>query len=275
VYKAGVDRIFLMLVIILLLLGTVMIFSASYANALQFHGDSYHFARRQLAWAVMGVVIMTAASYLAKYTFLEKIAAPFFMGVLVLNYITPLLGRISHGAPRWISVPVIGQFQPSELLKIAVVLLFALYITKAGDKMRTFKWGIGVPGVIIIMITIAMYMQSHFSGLIIIASICAFIIFIGEAPLKWLGIFAGTGALGVASIINFTEYASTRVEMWRNPWQDPSGGGYQIIQSLYAIGSGGLTGLGWGQSRQKHLYLPEPQNDFIFAIVCYAKKWDL
>ena len=268
VYKSEVDRIFLLLVISLLCMGTVMIFSASYANALEFFGDSYYFAKKQIIFALFGIAVMIAASYFAKYTILEKWTVLFFAGVLILNYLTPFIGKVTNGAPRWFPLPFIGTVQPSELLKLAVVLLFAFYITRIGDKMKTFVWGIGVPGIIIISIIGAMYLQSHFSGLIIIAAICAFIIFIGEAPIKWLVGFAATGAIGVAGIINFTEYASSRVQMWQDPFQDPSGAGYQIIQSLYAIGSGGLTGLGWGQSRQKYLYLPEPQNDFIFSIIC-------
>ncbi|MCL2096157.1 MAG: putative lipid II flippase FtsW [Oscillospiraceae bacterium] len=263
VYRSGVDHIFMMLVIILLLLGTVMIFSASYANALQYRGDSYYFARRQFFMAALGVAAMVGASHFAKYTFLEKIAVWFFAATLLLNYITPVFGMM-----RWIILPVLGTFQPSELLKVAVVLLFAFYINKAGDRMRTLFWGILVPGLIIVLIAVAMFFQSHFSGLIIIAAICCFIIFIGEAPLKWLGAFAAIGAGLVAIGIFGSEYARSRVEMWRDPFLDPSGDGYQTIQSLYAIGSGGLTGVGWGQSMQKHLYLPEPQNDFIFAIIC-------
>jgi len=265
-YKAGIDKIFLILVIIMVCVGTAMIFSASYVNALSRFGDSYHFVRRQLMMAAVGIVAMIIATYLASHRFIRKIAVPFFAVVLFLNYITPFFGRTISGGSRWI---VLGglQFQPSELLKLAVVFLFAWYIENRDERMRQFKWGIAVPCAIILSIAAAMYLQRHFSGLVIMTLICLIIIFIGEAPWQWLGGFAAVGFAGVAAMIMFTDYASRRVTYWLDPWSDPSGAGFQIIQSLYAIASGGLTGVGLGQSRQKYLYLPEPQNDFIFAII--------
>lgn len=266
-YREGVDRWFLILVITMLCLGTVMIFSASYVNALEFYGDSYFFAKKQIFMALTGIAAMIFMSYVADYLIIEKLSVIFFLGILILNYLTPFFGKVTNGASRWFRV--FGyQVQPSEFLKLAVVLLFAFYIAKVGEKMKTFFWGIGIPGLIILAITGAMYMQSHFSGLVIIALICLAIIFIGEAPWKWLAGFGVLGAGGVAVIIMFTSYASKRVEAWRDPLKYFNDGGWQIVQSLLAIGSGGLTGLGWGQSRQKHLYLPEPQNDFIFSIIC-------
>ena len=268
VYKAGIDRWFLIFVIIMVCVGTAMIFSASYVNALSRYGDSYFFVKKQLLMAAVGIVFMICATYLADYNFIKKLAIPFFITVLVLNYITPFFGRTINGGHRWIVVGPL-QFQPSELLKLAVVFLFAWYIEKMGERMREFKWGIAVPCGIIALIAVAMYLQSHFSGLIIITLICIAIIFIGEAPWQWLAGFAGVGFAGVAAIIIFGgSYAGGRVAAWRNPFADPQGDGFQIIQSLYAIASGGLTGLGLGQSRQKYLYLPEPQNDFIFSIIC-------
>ncbi|MCL2773154.1 MAG: putative lipid II flippase FtsW [Oscillospiraceae bacterium] len=266
-YREGVDRWFLILVITMLCLGTVMIFSASYVYALQYFNDSYYFAKRQILMAALGIVVMIFMSYAADYLFIKKITVPFFFGVLVLNYLTPFFGKVTNGAPRWFRIAGF-QFQPSELLKVAVVFLFAYYITTVGDRMKTFFGGILIPGGIIVLITGAMFLQSHFSGLIIIALICIAMIFIGEAPWKWLAGFGAIGALGVFSIIMFTSYAKSRVDTWLHPEANLQDGGWQITQSLYAIGSGGLTGLGWGQSRQKYLYLPEPQNDFIFSIVC-------
>ena len=265
-YKAGIDKIFLILVIIMVCVGTAMIFSASYVNALARFGDSYLFVRQQLRMAAVGMLVMILATYFGDHKLLRVLAVPIFAGVLLLNYLTPFLGRTIHGGHRWI---VIGglQFQPSELLKLAVVILFAWYIENRGDRMRRFKWGIAVPCAVIVLIAAAMYLQSHFSGLIIITLICIAIIFIGEAPWVWLAGFAGIGFAGVAAIITFSDYASARITSWLDPWADPTGAGFQIIQSLLAIASGGLTGVGLGQSRQKYLYLPEPQNDFIFAII--------
>ncbi|MCL1859864.1 MAG: putative lipid II flippase FtsW [Oscillospiraceae bacterium] len=278
-YREGVDRLFLIFVIILLCLGTVMIFSASYANALQYYGDSYFFAKKQLMMAGLGIAAMFIMSIFADYRYLEKLAVPIFLGTLFLNYITPFIGKVTHGATRWIMI--FGfQLQPSEFMKLAVVILFAFYITKLGDKMKKIKWGIVVPILIIASIAGALFMQKHLSGLIIIALLCVAMMLIGETPGIFFGIGGAAATLGVFYVINYTdkiieilnkigmEHAGKRLAVWLDPFIDPRDAGHQIIQSLYAIGSGGLTGLGWGQSRQKFLYLPEPQNDYIFAILC-------
>ena len=268
-YGEGVDRIFLIVVVILLSFGTVMVFSASYANALWRYGDAYHFAKRQFMMAIIGVVAMIITSYLAEYNFLRKISVLFFVGVLGLNYITPFFGILLNSTPRWFVLFGI-QFQPSELLKIAIVLMFAYYITKLGDKMKTLRWGIVVPMMLIGAIGLAMLLQSHFSGLIILAALGILMIFIGEAPIVGLGACAGIGAAGLFYIIKFTPYANARINTWLDPFNEAfrTDEAHQIIQSLYAIGSGGVLGVGIGQSKQKYLYLPEPQNDFIFSIIC-------
>ena len=279
-YREGVDRIFLILIIIMLCLGTVMIFSASYANALQYYGDSYFFAKKQLMMAGLGLLAMIVMSYIADYAKIKKLALPFFFGTLALNYATGIWGKITHGATRWIIIFGI-QFQPSELLKLAAVIFFAYYIARVGDKMKTWRWGIILPMLVVGSIVGAMWLQSHISGLIILGLICVVVMFIGEAP---LGFFAICGSVIVAVVIfirNYTQvfadllikithkaYAADRILAWIDPFKFPKDEGYQTIQSLYAIGSGGLTGLGWGQSRQKYLFLPEPQNDFIFSVIC-------
>lgn len=281
-YREGVDRLFLILVIILLCLGTVMIFSASYANALQYYKDSYFFAKKQLIMAGLGIIGMVVMSYIGDYRYLEKLAVPIFIATLFANYITPFIGRVTHGATRWIMI--FGfQVQPSEFLKLAVVILFAFYINKMGDKMKKSKfgvWGIWVPLLIIASIAVALFMQKHLSGLIIIALLCVAMMLIGESPGIFFGIGGAAAAAGIFYVVNYTdkvieilnkigmEHAGQRLAVWLDPFIDPQDAGHQIIQSLYAIGSGGLTGLGWGQSRQKFLYLPEPQNDYIFAILC-------
>jgi len=273
-YKAGIDRIFLIVVIVMVCAGTAMIFSASYVNALSRHGDSFFFVRRQIIMAAIGIALMILATYLADYRFIKKLALPFFILILVINYLTPVLGVTISGGHRWIMVPLIGQFQPSELLKLRVVLFFAWYIDKMGERMHKAKWGIGVPAAIIGVIGLAMLMQSHFSGFIILACICITIIFIGEAPWQYIGAFVAICVGGIISVWVFSDRViemlgvrGGRIISWVSPFEDPRGYGFQIIQSLYAIASGGLTGVGLGQSRQKFLYLPEPQNDFIFSII--------
>jgi len=276
IYKEGIDRLFFMLVIIMICLGTIMIFSASYANALEYYKDSYFFLKKQLKMAAIGFAAMMFTAYFVNYRFIKKLAAPFFIGILALNYATGILGKITHGAQRWLF-----GFQPSEFLKLAVVLFLASYIAQKKDKMKKIGWGIIVPLIIMASIAGAMWMQSHLSGLIILMLICVGVMFIGEAP---IGFFIGSTAIVfavVTYILKYTqnfadfliditkkEYAANRILAWINPFKYSQDEGYQIIQSLYAIGSGGVGGLGWGQSRQKFLYLPEPQNDFIFSIIC-------
>ena len=296
-YREGVDRIFLILVILMLCMGTVMIFSASYANALHNYGSSYYFARKQLIMATAGagaMILMCNIDYIIDWIrtkikgkepeikfdyikfILEKCAVVIFIAVLALNYATGLWGQLTHGAPRWLF-----GFQPSEFLKFAVVVFYAWYITKTGVKMKKTGRGIILPTLIIGSIVGAMYMQSHISGLIILALICLVMMFIGESP-PWFFIAGGALAFSaVRFILNYTdtfvkllvdftgkEYAADRILAWMDPFKFPKDEGYQTIQSLYAIGSGGLTGLGLGQSRQKYLFLPEPQNDFIFSVIC-------
>ena len=279
-YKEGVDRIFLMLVIIMLCLGTIMVFSASYAYALQNFGDSYYYVEKQILMAVLGLVAMILAACLVDYLLLEKLAGIFFIVTLALNFATPIWGIVSKGAKRWFTIFGI-QFQPSELLKFAVVLLFAYYISKTGDKFKKYKLGLFPPLIVMAAIGVAMLLQSHNSGLIIIILICVAMMYIGDAPKMIFVVGFAAAVLLVFLTVNYNEtvvkilvdvtgkeYAGDRLIYWLDPFKDPADKGYQIIQSLYAIGSGGLTGLGWGQSRQKYLFLPEPQNDFIFAIIC-------
>ena len=279
-YKSEVDHIFLILVIVMLSLGTIMIASASYANAQQYYGDSYFFVKKQALMVFIGLIGMIVMSYIADYVLLEKFAPIIFIGTLVLNYLTPFFGKITNGAPRWFRVPFVGQIQPSELLKLAVVIFFAYYMSRIGDKMKTWKWGIWVPALFVMSIAVALFLQKHLSGLIIFLLLCVVMMFIGEAPFPLFGIAGGIGGAAIFFVLKYTDkaidflnrikmsHAGERLMVWQDPNIDPLDKGHQIIQSLYAIGSGGVTGLGWAQSRQKYLYLPEPQNDYIFAILC-------
>ncbi|MFR1809197.1 MAG: FtsW/RodA/SpoVE family cell cycle protein, partial [Pygmaiobacter massiliensis] len=177
-----------------------------------------------------------------------------------------------NGAKRWIFIPGLGNFQPSEVAKFAVIVLFANIIAVNADKMKTFSYGVLPFGIVLGAVAVLMLLEPHLSGTILICSIGAVMMFIGGTSLKWFGIGGAIGAGGItAAVLAFPDlvpYAMTRIEMWQNPFMDIQGKGHQTVQSLYAIGSGGLFGLGLGNSRQKHMYVPEPQNDFIFSIIC-------
>ena len=280
-YRAGVDLIFLMLVIIMVVLGTIMIASASYVNSLEYNEDSYFFIKKQLIMLVLGLVAMIAMIYFADYIRLEKIAVWFFLGAVALNYFTAFFGVLKNGARRWFIIPVINvEVQPSEFMKLAVIMIFAWCISKKTDEMKKIKWGVLISVLITVVAIHPLYKQQHLSGIIIVVILCVAMIAIGGTPAWFLAIIGVFASLGIGAVIKYTDkiveflsntsyaHAGKRLAAWKNPYIDPLGDGHQIIQSLYAIGSGGWTGLGLGQSKQKFLYLPEPQNDYIFAIIC-------
>ena len=263
----GVDITFLILVLLLLTIGLVMLFSASFAYALFYFKDSFHFIKAQLLFAVLGVFLMLLISTV-QYKVLDKLAWPIMMITLALLVIV-LFFEDRNGAHRWIDLGFI-TIQPSEIAKFAVVVLFAHLIVAMGDKMKTFRHGILPFGGILVAIAGLMILQPHLSGTILILLIGAILLIVGGANLKWFVLAAIAGAVGIAGIVmtGAIRYAGSRIEVWLDPFAFPRDEGFQTIQSLYAIGSGGLMGVGIGNSRQKYLYLPEPHNDFIFSVVC-------
>lgn len=267
VNAGGVDLTFLILVILLLTIGLVMLFSASYAYALYNRNDSFAFIKSQLVYAVLGTFAMLLISTV-QYKVLEKFAWPIML-VSICLLIIVLFFEDRNGAHRWIDLGFI-TLQPSEIAKFAVVILFAHLIIVMGDRMNTFRHGILPFAGILVVIAGLMVLEPHLSGTILILAIGAILMIVGGSNLKWFGLAALIGAAGVAAIVltGVIDYASGRIAIWRDPYIDPRGLGFQIIQSLYAIGSGGLMGVGIGNSRQKYLYIPEPQNDFIFSVVC-------
>lgn len=262
------DLTFLVLVMVLLTFGLVMMFSASYAYAFFYMGNSFHFISRQLLFAVVGVVAMLTLSNIDYHIF-RRFAWP-LMGVTVVLLVIVLFMPEQKGVRRWINLGF-TTFQPSEIAKFAIVILFAHLISTNYSKMKTFRYGIApFIGVLAVLVALLM-LEPHLSGTVLICLIGATMMFVGGTNLKWFALAGVVGAAGLvvlASIPQVIAYATTRFAYWLDPFSDPQGFGFQTLQSLYAIGSGGLLGAGIGQSRQKYLYLPEPQNDFVFAIVC-------
>ena len=260
------DLPFLALTVLLVLIGVIMVFSASYARAYYEHGNSAYFFVRQAVFAAVGVGAMLFVSHvnyqLWRSASLVVLAVSVFFLLLV-----PIIGETANGAKRWIKVAGV-RFQPSELAKVAVVMSFAALMSIYREKMQTFRYGV-LPFALILMVLCGLIaIEKHLSCILILLAIGAAMMFLGGVRLRW---FAAGGALVVLFAIlylNFMGYASDRVTAWRDPASDPSDTGYQILQSLYAIGSGGLMGLGLGKSRQKYLYLPEEHNDYIFPILC-------
>ena len=264
------DIPFLLILLLLLSYGLIMLFSAGYAVALYRRGDAYTYIRPQLLFAALGVLAMYAAS-LVDYHVWHRLAWP-MLGISLLLLAIVLFMPEYNGCKRWIVLPGLGTLQPSEIAKFAVVLVFAHIISLNHDRMQTFATGVLPFMVILGAVTVLMLLEPHLSGTLLILGIGAVLMFVGGTGLKWFALagIAGAGAIAAAVVLlpELVPYAMGRLSSWRDPFADPLGEGHQTIQSLYAIASGGAAGLGLGNSRQKYLYVPEPQNDFIFSILC-------
>ena len=267
--RGNLDVTFLVLVLLLLTFGLIMLFSASYAYAYYNDNDSFYYIKRQLVFAIAGIVAMIVASHF-DYRFWQKLALPVMGVAVVLLIIVLFLPKIA-GVHRWIAIGNIITFQPSEIAKFAIVVMFAKMVTGYGEKMKPLRYGI-VPFLIVLgIIAGLMMMEPHLSGTVLIATIGVVMMFVGGVDLKWFALGVGVLAAGIVVVVmipGVIQYAQARLEYWLDPFSDPQGLGFQTIQSLLAIGSGGVMGLGLGNSRQKYLYVPEPQNDFVFSIVC-------
>lgn len=269
----GIDVPFVLLILVLLAIGITMMFSASYPVAYYEQNDSYYYLKRQMIFAAVGLVIMFLVSFL-DYHYYHRFA----VFILAASYIALLLVLIlpaqAGGVHRWIGVGLFG-IQASEISKFAIILFLAHWGSRYYDRMGTLKYGV-LPGAAVLASTAALLLlEPHYSCIVIISALTVIMMFVSGIKIKWLAI----AAIALAVIIlllwitGLLTYAMERMDGWgqalnedldRDMWNST----WQTRNSLYAIGSGGLFGLGLGQSRQKYLYLPEPQNDFIFAIVC-------
>lgn len=268
--KSGIDLPFLFLVLTILVIGLVMMYSASYPNAYFLHGgDSAYFIKNQLVFAILGIIGMFAISCI-DYNYFHKWAVP-ILGVSFVLLILVLVMPPINGVHRWIQLGSFS-FQASEITKFAIVVSFAHFINLNFNRMQTFKYGI-LPYLIILGPTIVLLaLEPHISCSAIVILLAAGMLFIGGVKLRWFGMVIGAIAAALLYLVLFTDkltYANNRIAGWFDPFSPGAGvDTWQTRQGLYAIGSGGLWGLGLGQSRQKYLFIPEPQNDFIFSVVC-------
>ena len=290
--RGPMDLPFLMLVLMLVGIGLIMMFSASFASAYydssqNVQNNPMFYIRRQAAYAAAGLLVMYVTSKInyQRFRWMSVFVLVGAIALLVL-VLTPIGVEINQ-VKRWLYLFLVAgpTFQPSEIAKVAVVLFFAARLSKrATERKKKFTnrtltgrtlnrlERIGflelVPyGAVLSLVLVLVVMEPHMSGTILIMVGAAAVLFASGINLGW---FVGLGSFAVAAltfVVFATDYMTRKINLWLDPWSDPQGAGYQPIQSLYAIGSGGLLGLGLGKSRQKFLYIPEPENDFIFSIV--------
>lgn len=264
------DMPFLLLVLILLIFGLIMLFSASYAVGIYRRGDAYTYIRPQLLYAALGLAAMWCASRM-DYHILHWFAWP-MLGLSLVLLVVVLFMPEYNGCKRWIVLPGLGTLQPSEIAKFSVMLVFSHIISLNHDKMKTFSVGVLPFAAILSVVAALMLLEPHLSGTLLILAMGAILMFVGGTGLRWFALAGAGGVTAIATAViampDLVPYAQDRLSTWLDPFADPLGDGHQTIQSLYAIGSGGAAGVGLGNSRQKYLYVPEPQNDFIFSILC-------
>ena len=265
---ATVDIPFLTLVLLLLAVGLAMLYSASSAQSMYdtHYESSTRYLMKQAVCAVLGLGCMVLFSRIPAGVWF-RLAWPLYGVSIVLLLLVLVMGRSVNGAQRWISIGGL-QFQPSELAKFTMILCFARLTKKFGPDAKKFRFGVLGFGTALLGILVPLALEKHLSAILLMGMVAVVMMFIAGTDPRWLLAGAGAAVLFVIVYITFMGYAGDRVTAWLHPEADPGDTGYQILQSLYAIGSGGLFGLGLGKSRQKYLYLPFQYNDYIFAVIC-------
>ncbi len=264
----SVDYVFLILVLLLLAVGLTMLYSASYAQSQYDTGytSSTRYLSKQALCAVLGLAAMALLSRIDA-DFWYRMAWPVYGISIVLLLAVLLFGQTVNGAKRWVSIAGI-QFQPSEVAKFAIIVLFARLSRGYGKRAREFRYGVMGFGSALLGILVPLALERHLSAIMLMGMVAVVMMFIAGTDMKWLMAGAAGAVVFVIVYVSLLGYAGDRITAWFHPEEDPSNTGYQVLQGLYAIGSGGVFGLGLGKSRQKYLYLPFQYNDYIFAIVC-------
>lgn len=285
--KGSMDITFLALVIAILTIGIIMMFSASYVNAMydaDAKFDAFFYVKKQVLYAVFGIALMLFVSRIKTDVFRDASTVIFILSLFLLCYvlINPAVISGKEEFKRWIAVPVVGTFQPSEIAKLAVIMFLAFSMERYHKLAEKTAWMMAPYILVIGLVCALVYLENHVSGTLLIFGIGIVTMYFGGVRIPWyfyaiIGVaVVGLGIWFVLNADKFLEgYASERIRIWLKlllneelTSKEASNSGWQSLQSLYAIGSGGLFGLGFGNSKQKHMYIPEPQNDFVFAVVC-------
>ncbi len=267
------DFVYLTAVMLLSLAGSLAVFSAGHAYAEFRYGDGLYFVKKQIIWLALGIALMMVTSKISIEVF--KLLTPYlYVLTLVLLVMVLAIGFVGNGAQRWISIGPL-TLQPSEICKLVLILALAKYFSDFSDKISDRKnnknviiYGTLIPFAIMLVPIILVMLQKHLSCIIILGTIGILVIFISGVNPKYLYAFLTAGILAVSALALFTDYTKERITVWRNPEAYQLTGGWQTLQGLMAIGSGGLFGVGIGKSVLKHCYVSEPANDMIFAILC-------
>lgn len=261
------DFVLFFAVIALLIFGVVMVYSSSAVSAYVNFNDSYYFLKRQIIWVTLGVIAMLLTLNV-DYHVWRKLATPvlIFTLILLILVLVPGLGKVVNGARRWLGFGSL-YLQPSEIAKLSMVLFSSASLARNQEKITAFIKGL-VPQLFILLVVFGLILKEPDLGTALAIGGTIFVLlFTAGAKLSHLGSLGSVGVVGIIAAIILEPYRLKRLLAFSDPWSDPLNTGYHIIQSLYALGSGGLFGVGLGRSREKFLYLPEPHTDFIFAIL--------
>ena len=271
-HNRSYDSLFLLLVIILAIYGSVMVFSAGYAYAAFRYDDGLYFVKRQSIWLILGAIAMLCVSGI-DVKLIKKHTAKAYCLTLALLILTLAVGFVGNGAQRWISIGPI-TIQPSEIAKLTMTMMLAKYFsdnkdaTLSSDRRTVLIKGTVIPSVIMAIPILLVMLQHHLSCIIILGTIGLIMIVISGADLRYIGMLCIMGIFGVSYIAFFTDYTKDRITVWLDPEKYKLTGGWQTLQGLMAIGSGGIFGKGLFKGELKYCYVSEPANDMIFAVLC-------
>ena len=254
-------------VIVLMLFGLLMIYSASYIWSVYKFGNSFHYVIYQGIFVILSIMLMLILSKISPQLYREHATKLLIISlVLLIIVLIPGIGVIRNGSRSWFGIGPFG-IQPSEFAKLTLIIFTAKYLDNSNKYLKDYKKGVfPILGILLLVFGLIMLEPDFGTGMIIVISILS-LLFIAGVNMKFFFILGGVGVIGIIILILIAPYRMDRIISFLNPWSDPLGTGFQIIQSLYAIGPGGLLGMGLFSSRQKHFYLPEPQTDFIFSII--------
>lgn len=269
----GLDRGLLLVILMLVVFGLIMVFSASAPAASAYQNNPYYYIIRQAIFAVMGVAAMMVLSYFDYHNY-SKFAFLILAGSFLLLFAVyiPGLGVVRNNARRWINIGI-STLQPSEVVKVAIIIYFSYSLSIIKDKIKEFRGGLLRYLIILGLFAVVLLKEPHLSATLVICAVGCVLLLVAGAKFSHFMALAACALPALVFVIIKSPYQLERVTTFLNPFADKSDAGFQVVNSLYAIGSGGVFGLGLGMSRQKFLYLPEPQNDFIFAIVCEELGW--